>query len=128
MATQNKDKKKDKGIVNKAGMLQVSVKGTPVQLPEQFESKFITTDLISEIKETTEEIQTLLTSKSKIDIRIGEALATLKGQFTAYGHQKKLAPKMRNKPLVSLFKKYLISRKAAPMNTSGSPREKNWKA
>lgn len=93
MATQNKDKKKDKGIVNKAGMLQVSVKGTPVQLPEQFESKFITTDLISEIKETTEEIQTLLTSKSKIDIRIGEALATLKGQFTAYGHQKKISAK-----------------------------------
>lgn len=92
MATQNKNKK-EKSYVNKAGMLQAPVKGTPVHLPEQFESKFITKDLISEIKETTEEIQTLLTSKSKIDIRIGEALATLKSQFTAYGHQKKISAK-----------------------------------
>lgn len=89
MATQ----KKEKGIVNKAGMLQASVKRTPVQLPDQFESTFITKDLISEIRETTEEIQTLLISKSKIDIRIGEALATLKSQFTAYAHQKKLDAK-----------------------------------
>jgi hypothetical protein len=93
MATQKKDKKKDKGIVNKAGMLQVSVKGTPVILPEKFESKFITTDLISEIRETTEEIQSLLLTKSKVDIRIGEALATLKSQFAAYGHQKKISTK-----------------------------------
>jgi hypothetical protein len=93
MATQKKGKKPKQDIVNKAGMLQASVKGTPVQLPDQFESKFITKDLISEIKETTEEIQTLLMSKSKIDIRIGEALATLKSQFNAYGNQKKISTK-----------------------------------
>lgn len=92
MATQKRDKK-EKGHVNKSGMLQVSVKGTPVMLPEKFESKFITMDLISEIRETTEEIQTLLLTKSKVDIRIGEALATLKSQFTAYGHQKKISTK-----------------------------------
>jgi hypothetical protein len=93
MATKKKGKKPNQDIVNKAGMLQASVKGTPVQLPDQFESKFITKDLISEIKETTEEIQTLLMSKSKIDIRIGEALATLKSQFNAYGNQKKISTK-----------------------------------
>lgn len=93
MAKQKKGKKPNQDIVNKAGMLQASVKGTPVQLPDQFESKFITKDLISEIKETTEEIQTLLMSKSKIDIRIGEALATLKSQFNAYGNQKKISTK-----------------------------------
>jgi hypothetical protein len=92
MATQKKVKK-EKGHVNKAGMLQAPVKGTPVQLPEQFDSKFITTDLISEIRETTEEIQSLLLTKSRVDVRIGEALATLKSQFTAYGHQKKLSTK-----------------------------------
>lgn len=93
MGSKSKTSNQEKGIVNKAGMLQAPVKGTPVNLPDQFESKFITKDLISEIKETTEEIQTLLTSKSKIDIRIGEALATLKSQFTAYGHQKKISAK-----------------------------------
>lgn len=82
MGSKTKTSNQKKGIVNKSGMLQAPVKGTPVKLPDQFESKFITKDLISEIKETTEEIQTLLTSKSKIDIRIGEALATLKSQFT----------------------------------------------
>lgn len=91
MAKQKKDK--NQGPVNKAGMLQAPVKGTPVQLPEKFESKFITKDLIKNIKETAEEIQTLLTTKSKIDIRIGEALATLKSQFAAYAHQKKLNTK-----------------------------------
>jgi hypothetical protein len=93
MATQKKNKKADKGIVNKAGMLQAPVKGTPVQLPEQFESKFITTDLISEIRKTTEEIQSLLMTKSRVDVRIAEALATLKSQFTAYAHQKKISTK-----------------------------------
>lgn len=93
MGSKSKSNNQKKGIVNKAGMLQAPVKGTPVKLPDQFESKFITKDLISEIKETTEEIQTLLTSKSKIDIRIGEALATLKSQFSAYGQQKKISAK-----------------------------------
>lgn len=93
MGSKSKTSNQEKGIVNKAGMLQAPVRGTPVHLPDQFESKFITKDLISEIKETTEEIQTLLTSKSKIDIRIGEALATLKSQFTAYGHQNKISAK-----------------------------------
>lgn len=93
MGSKSKTSNQEKGIVNKAGMLQAPVKGTPVQLPDQFESKFITKDLISEIKETTEEIQTLLTSKSKIDVRIGEALATLKSQFAAYAHQKKISTK-----------------------------------
>lgn len=93
MGSKSKTSNQEKGIVNKAGMLQAPVKGTPIQLPDEFESKFITKDLISEIKETTEEIQTLLVSKSKIDIRIGEALATLKSQFTAYAHQKKISPK-----------------------------------
>lgn len=93
MGSKTKTSNQEKGLVNKAGMLQAPVKGTPVQLPDQFESKFITTDLISEIKETTEEIQTLLTSKSKIDVRIGEALATLKNQFNAYAHQKKISTK-----------------------------------
>ncbi len=93
MGSKSKTSNQEKGIVNKAGNLQAPVKGTPVQLPDQFESKFITKDLISEIRETTEEIQTLLTTKSKIDIRIGEGLATLKSQFTAYAHQKKISAK-----------------------------------
>lgn len=93
MGSKSKTSKQEKGIVNKGGMLQAPVKGTPVHLPDQFDSKFITKDLISEIRETTEEIQTLLTTKSKIDIRIGEGLATLKSQFTAYAHQKKISAK-----------------------------------
>lgn len=93
MGSKNKTKIGLESITNKAGMLQAPVERTPVQLPDKFESNFITTDLIKEIKVTVESIQTLLTTKAQIDMRIAEELATLKSQFTAYAHQKKLNAK-----------------------------------
>lgn len=117
MGSKNKTKIGLESITNKAGMLQAPVERTPVQLPDKFESNFITTDLIKEIKVTVESIQTLLTTKAQIDMRIAEELATLKANSQPMLIKKSSTLKMRSWRLVNSFKKYSISKSPAPMNT-----------
>lgn len=50
----------------------------------QFQNDLFTQDLLTAVREHAEIIQTLLTTKSKIDIRIGEELSGLRNQFFAY--------------------------------------------
>jgi hypothetical protein len=50
----------------------------------EFDNALITNDLIETVKEQTEIIQTLLTTRRKVDIQIAKSLSIIRNQFLAY--------------------------------------------
>lgn len=68
-----------------------TVARTPINLEWiEFENNLITTDLIETVKEHTEIIHTLLTSRRKLDLQIASELAMLRNQFLAYATKNSL--------------------------------------